>query len=40
MKKAKILYPAKKSWTPLIKSLKMFTDDFMKEGRRQPPVRK
>ena len=33
-----ILRPKKRSWAALIDSLKKFTDDFMAEGRRQPPV--
>jgi antitoxin VapB len=33
-----ILRPKKQSWAALIDSLKKFTDDFMDEGRRQPPV--
>ncbi len=30
----------KKSWAVLVKSLEKFTDDFMKEGRKQQPVQK
>ena len=33
-----ILRPRKQSWAALIDSLKKFTDDFMTEGRRQPPA--
>ena len=33
-----ILRPKKRSWAALADSLKKFTDDFMAEGRRQPPV--
>ena len=33
-----ILRPRKESWAALVNSLKMFTDDFMKEERRQPPT--
>jgi antitoxin VapB len=33
-----ILRPRKESWAALIESLKMFTDDFMEDGRRQPPT--
>jgi antitoxin VapB len=33
-----ILRPKRQSWAPLIDSLKKFTDDFMADGRRQPPV--
>ncbi len=35
---ALILRPKKQSWAALIDSLKKFTDDFMDEGRRQPPA--
>lgn len=35
-----VLRPKKKSWAALIESLKKFTDDFMAQGRRQPPVQK
>ncbi|MBI1735715.1 MAG: antitoxin [Candidatus Rokubacteria bacterium] len=33
-----ILRPKKQSWAALIDSLEKFTDDFMKDGRRQAPV--
>ena len=33
-----ILRPRKKSWAALIESLKKFTDDFMEQGRNQPPT--
>ena len=33
-----ILRSKKQSWAALIDSLKKFTDDFMEDGRRQPPV--
>jgi len=33
-----ILRSKKQSWTALIDSLKKFTDDFMEDGRRQPPM--
>jgi antitoxin VapB len=33
-----ILRPTRKSWVDLIESLTRFTDDFMEEGRNQPPV--
>ena len=33
-----ILRPRKESWAALIESLRMFTDDFMEDGRRQPPT--
>ncbi len=36
--KTLILRPKNQSWAALIDSLKKFTDDFMVEGRRQPPV--
>jgi antitoxin VapB len=35
---ALLLRPKRKSWSALIESLGRFTDDFMKEGRRQPPL--
>ena len=35
-----VLSPTKKSWAALIESLDRFTDDFMKEGRKQHPVQK
>ena len=35
---ALILRPKKQSWASLVNSLTKFTDDFMAEGRRQPPV--
>jgi antitoxin VapB len=33
-----ILRSKKQSWAALIDSLKKFTDDFMEDGRLQPPV--
>ena len=33
-----VLRPTKKSWAALIESLTKFTDDFMAEGRQQPPA--
>jgi antitoxin VapB len=33
-----ILRPAKRSWAALIASLEKFTDDFMAQGRGQPPA--
>ena len=33
-----ILRPSKKSWTALIESLDKFSDDFMDQGRNQPPA--
>jgi antitoxin VapB len=35
-----VLRPKKRSWAALIESLKKFTDDFMREGRKQRPVQK
>ncbi len=35
---ALVLRPKRKSWSALIESLGKFTDDFMKEGRRQAPL--
>ena len=32
-----ILRPRKKSWAALIESLNKFSDDFMEDGRHQPP---
>lgn len=37
---ALILRPKKRSWAALIESLDKFTDDFMAERRRQPPLQK
>ncbi|HTM06992.1 MAG TPA: type II toxin-antitoxin system VapB family antitoxin [Verrucomicrobiae bacterium] len=34
---ALVLRPRKGSWAALIGSLSKFTDDFMEDGRRQPP---
>ena len=31
-----VLRPKRKSWKPLLESLKQFTDDFMESGREQP----
>ena len=33
-----ILRPKKQSWAALIDSLQKFSDDFMEDGRLQPPV--
>jgi antitoxin VapB len=33
-----ILRPKTQSWATLIDSLDKFTDDFLENGRRQPPV--
>jgi antitoxin VapB len=35
-----ILRPRKKSWAALIESLDKFSDDFMDQGRNQPPVQR
>lgn len=35
-----ILRPKKRSWAALFGSLDKFTDDFMAEGRNQPPMQK
>jgi len=32
-----VLRPKKKSWVGLIESLSKFSDDFMDDGRHQPP---
>lgn len=37
---ALVLRPKKRSWAALLAGLKKFTDDFMENGRRQPPVQK
>ena len=37
---ALILRPKRTSWRALEQSLKKFSDDFMKDGRMQPPVQK
>lgn len=36
--RALVLRPKRQSWAPLVGSLTKFTDDFMAEGRRQPPA--
>jgi antitoxin VapB len=33
-----ILRPLKRSWASLFESLDKFTEDFMAEGRNQPPM--
>ncbi len=33
-----LLRPRKESWAALVNSLGMFSDDFMRDGRRQPPT--
>lgn len=38
--KSLVLEPRKRSWSALFASLDEFTDDFMAEGRKQPPVQK
>jgi antitoxin VapB len=35
-----VLKPKANSWTPLVESLKKFSDDFMADGRQQPDVQK
>jgi antitoxin VapB len=35
-----VLRPKRSSWTALTESLEKFTDDFMKDGRNQPPLQK
>lgn len=35
-----ILRPKSHSWATLIDSLAKFTDDFLDDGRQQPPVQK
>ena len=35
-----VLAPRKRSWSALFESLDKFTEDFMSEGRRQPPLQK
>jgi antitoxin VapB len=35
-----ILRPKKRSWTALFESLDKFTEDFMAEGRHQPPMQR
>lgn len=37
---ALVLRPRKRTWTALFESLDKFTEDFMAEGRRQPPPQK
>lgn len=33
-----VISPKKQTWQLLTDSLAMFTDDFMEEGRQQPPL--
>jgi len=35
-----VLRPRKRSWAPLFDSLDKFSDDFMTNGRKQPPPQK
>ena len=35
-----VLRPKKKSWSSLVESLDKFTEDFMSNGRKQPPIQK
>ncbi|MDF0673751.1 MAG: type II toxin-antitoxin system VapB family antitoxin [Nitrospira sp.] len=35
-----VIRQKKQTWQPLTDSLTMFTDDFMGEGRQQPPIQK
>ena len=35
-----VIRPKKETWQPLTDSLTMFTDDFMGEGRQQPPIQR
>jgi antitoxin VapB len=37
---ALLLLPRKRSWAALIESLDKFTEDFMADGCRQPPLQK
>ena len=37
---ALILRPTRRSWRALFESLDKFTDDFMADGRNQPPTQK
>ena len=37
---ALMLRPKRASWAALTESLDKFTDDFMKDGRKQPPLQK
>jgi antitoxin VapB len=38
--RAIVLEPRKRSWTSLFESLDKFTEDFMAEGRNQPPLQR
>ena len=35
-----LLIPKKSRWAPLVNSLDEFTEDFIAEGRKQPPPQK
>lgn len=35
-----LLIPKKNPWGPLLESLGEFSEDFMKEGRKQPAIQK
>ena len=35
-----VIRPKRQTWKQLTDSLTMFTDDFMEEGRQQPPLQK
>ena len=35
-----VLRPKKQSWSSLIESLDKFSEDFMANGRKQPPIQK
>jgi antitoxin VapB len=35
-----VLRPRRKSWKALLQSLQKFSDDFMENGREQPPLEK
>ena len=35
-----VLRPMRASWTALTESLDKFSEDFMKDGRNQPPLQK
>src|SRR5262249_4437870 len=35
-----VLAPRKRSWSALFEGLDKFTDDFMTQGRKQPPLQK
>lgn len=36
--KSLVLRPKRKSWSSLVESLAKFTEDFMANGGRQPPI--